>query len=281
MTGGTIFEVASIGIPEREARLVRGILSVSKGRVPSFSQSIAGGETNAQLFIVDMDNAAAVLQWQRIQHARGKPPGPTVLLTGQNRTSSRFPCLRRPFVASRLLVLLEELAVNELGFVPPLAIEPEDLAPTRPALDSPQLMGDQDAKSAPFSALVVDDSLPVRVQMDLALRPLTSDVDFAETGEKALELVDARSYDIVFLDIVLPGIDGYRVCKAIKDRNTGNRTPVIMLTGNSSPADRIKGKLAGCDTYLIKPVRHAVFQEVVENYLPQLATSSAPAATGA
>ena len=44
-------------------------------------------------------------------------------------------------------------------------------------------------------------------------------------------------------------------------------TPVIMLTSNSSPADRIKGKLAGCDTYLIKPVKQGVFEEVVKAFL--------------
>ena len=116
-------------------------------------------------------------------------------------------------------------------------------------------------------------SLPVRVQLDLALRSLASRVDFAETGEQALDLLQDNAYDIIFLDVILPGVDGYQVCKVIKGQERTKRTPVIMLTSNSSPADQVKGKLAGCDTYLIKPVRPTVFREVVEDYLPQLKAS--------
>jgi len=78
--------------------------------------------------------------------------------------------------------------------------------------------------------------------------------------------VNENNYDIIFLDIILPGIDGYEVCKAIKEGKCKD-TPVIMLTGNSSPADRIKGNLSGCDTYLIKPVGQVVFQEIINQYL--------------
>ncbi len=111
-------------------------------------------------------------------------------------------------------------------------------------------------------ALVVDDSFPVRIQMNEVLKPFTSRVDLAETGEEALELINNNAYDIIFLDIVLPGVDGYEVCKIIKE-GKGKNTPVILLTGNSSPADRIKGNLSGCDTYLIKPVSQMVFQNLI------------------
>ncbi len=98
--------------------------------------------------------------------------------------------------------------------------------------------------------------------MNEALKPFTSRVDLAETGEEALELINNNTYDIIFLDIVLPGVDGYEVCKTIKE-GKGKNTPVILLTGNSSPADRIKGNLSGCDTYLIKPVSQMVFQDLI------------------
>jgi CheY-like chemotaxis protein len=127
-----------------------------------------------------------------------------------------------------------------------------------------------------LSALVVDDSLPVRVQLHRALQPLVGRIDFAETGEAALALLRARRYGIVFLDVVLPGVDGYEVCRNVKE-GPARHTPVIMLTSNSSPADRVKGKLAGCDTYLIKPVGQAMFHEVVSQFLrtPLAETGSA------
>lgn len=119
----------------------------------------------------------------------------------------------------------------------------------------------------PVTALVVDDSLPVRIQMKLALQGLADEVEFAETGEEAVELLARRTFTIVFLDVILPGRDGYDICKSIKQDPRHRDTPVVMLTSNSSPADRVKGKLAGCDTYLIKPVKRAVFEEVVKDYL--------------
>ena len=118
-----------------------------------------------------------------------------------------------------------------------------------------------------ISALVVDDSLPVRIQMKKALQSISKSVDFAETGEEAEKLITQKKYDIVFLDVILPGVDGYDICKTIKKNPLTKDTPVIMLTSNSSPADRMKGKMAGCDTYLIKPVRHDIFKEVIFEYL--------------
>lgn len=115
-------------------------------------------------------------------------------------------------------------------------------------------------------ALVVDDSLPVRIQMRQALQPLSWQVDYAENGEQALPLLDANDYDIIFLDVVMPGIDGYDVCRHAKGGRHRD-TPVIMLTSASSPADRVKGKLAGCNTYLIKPVTPPVLRQLIEQYL--------------
>jgi len=121
--------------------------------------------------------------------------------------------------------------------------------------------------SGGFVALVVDDSLPVRIQMQSALKSLATHVDFAETGEQGLEFIEKRTYSIVFLDVILPGKDGYEICRRIKKHPLQQRTPVVMLTGNSSPADRVKGRLAGCDTYLMKPVKQSVFEQLVAEFM--------------
>jgi CheY-like chemotaxis protein len=124
-------------------------------------------------------------------------------------------------------------------------------------------------QSAPAQArfLVVDDSLPVRIQMKEALQRFARTIDFAHDGEQAMILIDNCKYDVIFLDVILPGKDGYDVCRYIRNHPLQRQTPVIMLTGNSAPADRIKGKLAGCDTYLIKPVRQGVLTEVIGEFI--------------
>jgi CheY-like chemotaxis protein len=123
------------------------------------------------------------------------------------------------------------------------------------------------ASTAQFRFLVVDDSLPVRVQMKEALQTLAKTVDFAQDADEAKILIDNCKYDVIFLDVILPGKDGYDVCRYIRGHALQRHTPVIMLTGNSAPADRVKGKLAGCDTYLIKPVRQSVLAEVVGEFI--------------
>lgn len=120
-----------------------------------------------------------------------------------------------------------------------------------------------------FRALVVDDSPTVRIKIESELLPMGVASDCAETGEQALQMLAKNEYDIVFLDIVLPGADGYEVCRKIKHNRDTKRLPVVMLTSKSSPFDRIRGSLAGCSTYLTKPVDHASFHAVVEKYLAQ------------
>ena len=117
------------------------------------------------------------------------------------------------------------------------------------------------------AVLVVDDSLPVRQALEMKLTMMDYQVQLATNGEQAIQLIDQNNYDSVFLDVVMPGVDGYEVCKHIKRDKKTKHIPVIMLTGKSSPFDKVKGKLAGCDTYLTKPVEHEEFQKVVSGYL--------------
>ena len=106
----------------------------------------------------------------------------------------------------------------------------------------------------PLRALVVDDSTTIRRLMDLTLSPLGIDVEFADRGEEALVQVQRNRYDIVFLDIMLPGIDGYRVCKQIKAEKNTRDIPVVMLTSKGTAFDKVRGLMAGTDVYLTKPL---------------------------
>jgi DNA-binding response OmpR family regulator len=109
------------------------------------------------------------------------------------------------------------------------------------------------------AALVVDDSLPTRVQMRGGLSSIVSRVDFAETGGRALELIDTRSYSMIFLDMTLPDEDAYEICGRVKKHPLQQQASVVMLTNNSSSADRVVGMLAGFDNCLVKPIKRDAF----------------------
>ncbi|NIR61616.1 MAG: response regulator [Gammaproteobacteria bacterium] len=117
--------------------------------------------------------------------------------------------------------------------------------------------------------LVVDDSTVVRRLMDLTLTPLGVVIDFADTGEGALELAKQRRYDLVFLDIMLPGIDGYRVCKGIKGDKATKHTPVVMLTSKDTAFDKVRGIMAGTDVYLTKPLERNALLAAMGKCLPR------------
>jgi twitching motility two-component system response regulator PilG len=252
--------VGLIGLPEMEERRLQAAFSHSQTRTVAYHAYAL--DQGPDVLMVNADEPVALIRWQHYRDRLGREAGsepPTVLVSQNREFKTRHYQVRRPLIASRVICVLDRVTTEALKRNADVAFAADE-SPPAPAA------GDRAAPARAYVALVVDDSLPVRIQMDQALKAFANRVDFAETGEEAFELVNSNDYDIIFLDVVLPGVDGYEVCKVIKMGRAKN-TPVIMLTGNSSPADRIKGKLAGCDTYLIKPVSQAVFQEVVRHYL--------------
>ncbi len=115
-----------------------------------------------------------------------------------------------------------------------------------------------------YTALVVDDSLAIRKQLELELRKAGVKVEFAENGESSLEKTAHKTYDLIFLDIVMPGIDGYEVCRRLRTQAAFKKTPIIMLSGKNSSLDEIQGVISGCSSYLTKPVESLDLQKVLQ-----------------
>lgn len=101
--------------------------------------------------------------------------------------------------------------------------------------------------------LVVDDDELTRDILTTILDLEQFDVDVAEDGEAALAHVAAQRPDVVVLDVMMPGMDGYEVCRRIKDDPATGDLPVVLLTARDTDDDRRRGHEAGCDAYLTKP----------------------------
>ena len=99
--------------------------------------------------------------------------------------------------------------------------------------------------------LVVDDEPAVRTALGRALRLGGYEVEAAEDGSQALTALANASHDAVLLDILMPGIDGLEVCRALRRR--GDHVPILMLTARDAVSDRVAGLDAGADDYLVKP----------------------------
>jgi two-component system, cell cycle response regulator len=103
-------------------------------------------------------------------------------------------------------------------------------------------------------ALAVDDSPTIRAQLQNILGRIGMECDIAESAIAALKKLETNSYDIMYVDVVMPEMNGYELTRAVKRDRARKAMPVIILTSQSSPFDRARGALAGCDTYLSKPV---------------------------
>jgi two-component system cell cycle response regulator len=265
------FEVEVIGLSEREFTVLKSIERISTARVRSYV-FFEGKNSNpgCDIYIVDGDNPSSMALWSR---HRATHSAPAIVISENGADFFGQRGFRRPLIVSRLVSLLDEVTTHELHFLPELSIG-HDVVP------DPAHIKFKSANDARFLALVVDDSPTVRKQIELGLKLAGCAVDSAETVSTATLLLKSKPYDIVFLDVVLPDGDGYQLCKLIKRDKVKARTPVVMLTGKTSPLDQIKGSLAGCDSYLTKPVHNSVFQQVVRKYLGRIAGQEIKVQTG-
>ncbi len=99
--------------------------------------------------------------------------------------------------------------------------------------------------------LVVEDDPSIARSVAMALRTEGFEVDLATTGTQGQALAGANRYDLLLLDIMLPGVDGLTICRTL--RETGNTVPIIFLTARGELAHKVAGLDAGADDYLAKP----------------------------
>jgi CheY-like chemotaxis protein len=161
----------------------------------------------------------------------------------------------------------------------PVAGAQAGAAATQPSGAQPQAAESDDPDDAPSArrprVLVVDDSPTVRRQLAVALHRMGLDSEGVNSAREALETLAVRHYEMVFVDVVMPEMDGYRLTREIKRSRTLRPMPVVILTSRSSPFDLARGALAGCDSYLVKPVSMQSLRETVARHLHRAGPPSA------
>lgn len=261
-----------IGFNTTERLLLSSIFGLAARRDPSFVQRDPATAKPADLYLVDGSDAAAKNEFRAVRSRYNAP----ALLIGDADPALGLPALPRPIQWARLLQSFDDAVMGAQSGA--IADQKTMLlrktvtgapAAARSGAPAPVARVAQKAKQINDAVLVVDDNLTVRKFMEAKLAPYGFTADFAETGEEAVGLTGNKEYTCVFLDVVLPGIDGYQVCKLIKsNKQAVKRTAVVMLTSRSSPFDKLRGQLAGCDEYLTKPVDENRLLEVIAKFLP-------------
>ena len=124
---------------------------------------------------------------------------------------------------------------------------------------------------AGLKVLVIDDSKTIRRTAETLLAREGCEVFTAVDGFDALSKVADHQPDIVFVDIMMPRLDGYQTCALIKKNAKFHRTPVIMLSSKDGLFDRARGRMVGSDQYLTKPFTKESLLKAVANHVARRA----------
>lgn len=115
--------------------------------------------------------------------------------------------------------------------------------------------------------MVIDDSNTIRRSAEIFLMQAGCQVILAENGFDALAKIADHKPDLIFVDIMMPRLDGYQTCALIKKNGKHKSTPVIMLSSKDSLFDRARGRMVGSDEYLTKPFSKESLLKTVEAHL--------------
>lgn len=271
------FSVALCGFSAKDRRLVEIVIT----RVPNpkyrFRVMPSGSTDEVDIAIVDTDNPLGDAQLAELRLRRRDIA--CIFLSDRGMSGgSRYRIERRSLLL-RVMRTLEDVVEMDLSgnkiHQHPTAARPtpepsaanlssQGASAFAPGVAAPTT-GFSETK--PLRGLIVDDSPTVCEQLKGALERAGITSDQSESAERAMALLQRNSYDIAFLDVVMPGIDGYELCRKIKQNTYTRSLPVLMLTSRSSPFDRARGALAGCDAYLVKPITWEGFYQAVDKAL--------------
>ena len=113
--------------------------------------------------------------------------------------------------------------------------------------------------------LIVDDEMPTRTLLRIMLQGAGYTTFEAEDGEEALAAVAQYQPDALLLDVMMPNMDGFTVCKTLRDDKKTASLPIIMLSADTSSSTAIKGIEAGANLFLTKPVPRDNLLKVLED----------------
>lgn len=118
-----------------------------------------------------------------------------------------------------------------------------------------------------YKILIVDDENNIVIPLQFLMEQNGYQVLIAHNGEDALEIIDKEMPDLVILDIMLPGIDGYEVCEMVRLKPEWRHIRIIFLTARGRQVDMAKGLVLGADVYLVKPFSNAELLRKVKDLL--------------
>ena len=258
------FGLGILGLSRIERMTVTSVCALTHSRPRGYAVLPEERGAEADIMLVDADDPRACGLWESSPMRRSGRPA-LMISRDPNTIGSQPYALPRTNFASRLIKLLDQITIREFKFMPDVIVSDTNVLDGGLGLSMRKAVAP--SASTP-RVLVVDDSVVVRTKMRTLLELHGMHADLAADAEQGLALMRANRYAIVFLDVVLPGIDGYAACRQMKS-NDRTSTPIVMLTGRDSAFDKIRGVMAGCNRYLTKPIAVDELHKVLREFVPE------------
>lgn len=220
-----------IGLTDLEVRVMKSIFTLAPQLNENYLLVPPDRLDEADVILVNADDQVSLQMWNKLSRKNGATT--SLMLTDDDNLADGDFKIRRPIRVQKLISALEDI-----------------VSQTRTSFEIPAAEADTGAQ---MRILVVDDSYPVRKYMEHKLNQLAQcplSIFFAADGEEAITMAARGSYDLIFMDVMMEGVDGYRACKAIKANGDAY---IVMLTSKKSPFDKVRGTMSGCDAYVTKP----------------------------
>ncbi len=122
-----------------------------------------------------------------------------------------------------------------------------------------------------IKVMIIDDSNTIRRTAEALLKKAGYDVYTATDGFEAMSIIADSEPDIVFVDIMMPRLDGYQTCQLIKNNKKFRNTPVVMLSSKDGLFDRARGRIAGSEEHINKPFTQEELIDVIAKYVNKAA----------
>ena len=227
-------KLSYLGLTDNEVRVLKSIFTLAPQLNENFSLTPPAELDDVDVFLVDADDPKAIARWQQIKQGNGLAM--SLMLSSEGESAAGDVTLQRPIRVQKLIAALDDI------------IQEQTQTQTQTQTNNPSQIAEPEV-----CVLIVDDSYPVRKYMEHKLAELIQEplqMSFAASGEEAIDKVNNNRYDIIFLDVMMEGVDGYKVCRAIK---AAMKAYIVMLTSKKSPFDKVRATMSGCDAYVTKP----------------------------
>jgi len=126
----------------------------------------------------------------------------------------------------------------------------------------------------PVKVMVIDDSNTIRKTTEAILKKAGYEVLTAADGFEAMSLITDHRPDIIFVDIMMPRLDGYQTCTLIKNNRHFRETPVVMLSSKDGLFDRARGRIAGSEQHINKPFTQEELIAAIVKFVPKMSAVS-------